>query len=42
MFRRAHRMLNAKDYLVYRLTGRFVTDYSDASGTNALDLTGMD
>jgi len=42
VFQRAHRMLNAKDYLVYRLTGRFVTDYSDASGTNAFDLTGMD
>ncbi|NLI21568.1 MAG: xylulokinase [Clostridiales bacterium] len=41
-FRRAHRMLNAKDYLVYRLTGRFVTDYSDASGTNLFDLNRMD
>ena len=41
-FRQAHRMLNAKDYLVYRLTGRFVTDYSDASGTNLFDLNRMD
>ena len=31
-------MLNAKDYIIYKLTGQFVTEYSDASGTNALDL----
>jgi xylulokinase len=30
--------LNAKDYIVYRLTGVFATDYSDASGTNILDI----
>ena len=33
-----YKMLNSKDYLIYKLTGRFVTDYSDASGTNALDI----
>lgn len=38
-YRKACRMLNAKDYIVYRLTGRLVTDYSDASGTNLLDIT---
>lgn len=38
-YRRAHKMLHAKDYIVYRLTGEFVTDYSDASGTNLLDLS---
>lgn len=27
----------AKDYIVYRLTGRLATDRSDASGTNAYD-----
>ncbi len=31
-------MLNAKDYINYKLTGRIATDYSDASGTNAFDL----
>jgi len=31
-------MLLAKDYIVYRLTGEFVTDYSDASGTNLFDI----
>jgi len=31
-------VLQAKDYVVARLTGEFVTDYSDASATNAFDL----
>ncbi|MDP6045605.1 MAG: xylulokinase [Phycisphaerae bacterium] len=31
-------MLNAKDYVNFKLTGRIATDYSDASGTNAFDL----
>ena len=30
--------VNCKDYLIYRLTGQLGTDYSDASGTGALDL----
>jgi xylulokinase len=29
----------AKDYVVHRLTGRLLTDHSDASGTNAYDVT---
>lgn len=32
------RFLVPKDYLVYRLTGQFATDYSDASGTLLFDL----
>jgi xylulokinase len=36
----AHVFLQAKDFLVARLTGAFVTDRSDASGTNLLDLVG--
>jgi len=31
-------LLQAKDYIIYRLTGQFVTDLSDASGTNLLDI----
>ncbi len=31
-------ILNTKDYIIYRLTNIMVTDYTDASGTNALDL----
>ena len=33
-----YKKLNAKDYVIQRLTGEFVTDYSDASGTNLLDI----
>lgn len=38
LYSRAYRMLQAKDFMVYRLTGQFLTDYSDASGTNLFDL----
>lgn len=38
LFRQAHRFVQAKDYAVYRLTGAYATDYSDASGTNLFDL----
>ncbi len=38
IFRQSHKFLHAKDYLVFKLTGKFVTDYTDASGTNAFDL----
>ena len=31
-------MLQAKDYIIHQLTGVFLTDASDASGTNAYDL----
>jgi xylulokinase len=33
-----YKMLNSKDFIIYKLTNQFVTDYSDASGTNILDL----
>lgn len=42
LYEKTYKMLQAKDYIIYRLTGRFVTDYSDASGTNALDLKALD
>lgn len=38
VYTRAHKLLNAKDFIVYRLTGRFATDYSDACGTNLFDI----
>lgn len=38
VFRRTRFVLQSKDYIVARLTGRFATDYSDASATNAYDL----
>ena len=40
LYQKSAKMLNAKDFIIRRLTGRFVTDYSDASGTNLFDLTG--
>lgn len=36
-FERASRFLTAKDVILQKLTGQFVTDPSDASGTNAFD-----
>lgn len=41
IFSQVYKMLLPKDYIIYRLTGRFVTDYSDASGTNAFDITNL-
>lgn len=38
VFRQTNKTLCAKDYINCRLTGRMVTDFSDASGTNAFDL----
>ncbi|MEI3606464.1 xylulokinase [Pseudogracilibacillus sp. SE30717A] len=37
-YRGTYKFLQAKDFLVAKLTGRFATDYSDASGTNLLDI----
>ncbi|MDR2730719.1 MAG: xylulokinase [Treponema sp.] len=42
LYKRAHKILHAKDYIIYKLTGNFVTDYSDASGTNLFDLNKKD
>lgn len=38
LFARIARILLPKDYLVWRMTGRFSTDYSDASGMLLLDV----
>lgn len=38
LFQRTRYFLNTADYLVYRLTGRFVTDYSLASNTGMLSI----
>ena len=42
IYRRVSKMLLAKDYIIYKLTGNYVTDYSDASGTNLFDLVKRD
>ncbi|MBS3994654.1 MAG: xylulokinase [Alkaliphilus sp.] len=41
IFKQTFKILLPKDYIIYRLTGKFVTDYSDASGTNAFDLINL-
>ncbi len=38
IYERTRAFLNAKDYIVYKLTGRFVTDHSDANGVAAFEL----
>lgn len=38
IYRATDKVLNAKDYIAYRLTGNMVTDYSDAGGTEAFDI----
>ena len=38
IYARAAKFLVPKDYVVHQLTGEFVTDYSDASGTLLFDL----
>lgn len=41
LYARTKYMLQAKDYMIYRLAGVYVTDYSDGSGTNAMDLKNL-
>ncbi len=38
VYKNTYKMLNAKDYIIYKLTGRFVTEPSDASSTCFMDL----
>jgi xylulokinase len=38
VYKNTYKMLHAKDYIIFKLTGNMVTDHSDASGTNAFDL----
>ena len=38
IYQKADKMVQAKDYVSYQLTGRLVTDHSDASGTGAYDI----
>jgi xylulokinase len=41
IYKNAHKILQAKDYMNYRLTGRYFTDFNDASGTNAFDIASL-
>ena len=38
IYKKTYKMIQCKDYLVMRFTGRVLTDYSDASSTFALDI----
>jgi len=38
IYNNAWKMLCAKDYINFKMTGKIATDFSDASGTNAFDL----
>ncbi len=38
VYQKAYKMLQAKDFVNFKLTGRMVTDHSDASGTGAYDI----
>jgi xylulokinase len=40
-YAKTHKMLHAKDYVNFRLTGAMRSEYSDASGTNLLDLRAL-
>ena len=42
VYKNTYKILNAKDYIIHKLTGRFVTDFSDASGTCAMDLNKLE
>ncbi|MGH0053743.1 MAG: xylulokinase, partial [Sphaerochaetaceae bacterium] len=37
LFEKTYQFLQAKDYIIYKLTGQFATDYSDASHLGVLD-----
>lgn len=38
IYEKTYKFVQAKDYIVNKLTGEFVTDYSDASGMNIYDI----
>lgn len=42
IYQKTYKVLQAKDYIIFLLTGKFVTDYSDGSGTQAMDLKKME
>ncbi|MGL5329106.1 MAG: xylulokinase [Peptostreptococcaceae bacterium] len=42
IYEKTYKMLNAKDYIILKLTGEFVTEYTDASSTCLLDLNTLD
>ena len=39
IYENTYKMLNAKDYIVFKLTGNFYTDYSDANSCGCFDIS---
>ena len=42
VYKKSYKFLNAKDFIAAKMTGNFVTDYSDASSTNLFDLNRLE
>lgn len=42
VYEKTYKMLNCKDYIVLKLTGKFMTEYTDAGGTNILNINKME
>ena len=38
IYDRTYKVLNSKDYIILKMTGAFVTDYSDGTATNGVDI----
>jgi len=38
IYKNTYKFLNTKDYIIYKLTGQFATDYSDASDMGLMDI----
>lgn len=38
IYEKTYKMLNAKDFIIYKLTGKFMTDYSDANGSGCFNI----
>ena len=41
VYSKCYKFIHAKDFVVLKLTGKFITDFSDASGMNLLDIEKM-
>ena len=41
VYKKTYKILSAKDYIIYKLTGQFLMDVSNGSATNAMDIREM-
>ena len=41
IYKRTYKTLNAKDYIIFKLTGNFYTDYSDGNSNACFDLSNL-